>query len=147
MTDNFDNITEAATDLLTRVWIKLDLDAINDIFSDDAKFYGVAGPDPIGRTDYCELASQVFELMRLKDFTLLEVITADGLRGAVRVRFHMTTQASGRTAVQDATIYMTLRDGKICEFDYHFDFLQYFTSVEQLPPDAAYLLLSGQSLG
>ncbi|CUH77544.1 Ketosteroid isomerase-related protein [Tropicibacter naphthalenivorans] len=130
-------------DVLQRIWIDNDLDAIDDIYQPDAEIHGMVPGTVLGPREFREVIEQYSTLSRLDGFTIHDVFVDSDDRAAFRITLQVTSFANGRTAPQDCSIFMTLRDGRIAATHNYVDLMGYFEMVGALPEHTAYMLLAG----
>jgi ketosteroid isomerase-like protein len=104
-----------------------DVEKVLEIFTPDAKFVlNAAPPQTIVAcaTEGCSgMRTALTRLVDVFEFQALEVIDAvvEGSKAAIRTRFTVKSQATGKTEVTEWLDLVEFRDGKVASFTEFFD--------------------------
>ncbi|WP_226780746.1 ester cyclase [Oceaniglobus trochenteri] len=132
-------------DFLHRVWIRGDMDVVDDIFAPDVEAAGLMPDMKLTPEDFKTMVLAMLNMVTIREFTVVMALSdGDWVTAMIRIR----AQSQINTAMVDTTAQTTARfeGGKIVEAYNHFDFLALFQQLELIPPDAMVVCLSGESL-
>ena len=129
-----------------RVWVKADLEAIDQFFAPRAGAEGIMPDGAVGAEDFRALVPALRALVRDLSITIDRWQDGDDWLWA-----QITVQAlpaQGAAPIRaNGQVMMRFANGLIAEAYNTFDFLTFFEQVGLLPQDAFALLLSGEKLG
>ena len=104
-----------------------DVDKLLAVFTPDAKFsLNAAPPQPTvsvmteGAGGMRTALSQLVEAFEFKDLKIIDSVV-EGSKAAIRIRFTVTSRATGKTAVTELLDLIEFRDGKVASYRQFFD--------------------------
>ena len=104
-----------------------DVDKLLAVFTPDAKFsLNAAPPQPTvsvmteGAGGMRTALSQLVEAFEFKDLQIVESVV-EGSKAAIRIRFTVTSRATGKSAVTESLDLIEFRDGKVASYRQFFD--------------------------
>jgi ketosteroid isomerase-like protein len=104
-----------------------DVDKVLAVFTPDAKFtLNAAPPQPTvsvmteGSGGMRTALSQLVEAFEFKDLKIVDSVV-EGSKAAIRIRFTVTSRATGKSAVTESLDLIEFRDGKVASYTQFFD--------------------------
>ncbi len=132
-------------DWYNRVWVKGDLDSIDDFFTPDTEALGMMS-FAIGPEDFKALAAAVHETIENITVSFGRVVEADDWVCA-QMSAHATTKATEKEVIVVGQVMCRFDNGKIVEAYNQFDFLSFFEQLGLLPDNTLSLCLAGEAIG
>lgn len=128
-----------------RVWIDVDLDAIDEIFRPDSLAEGVIPGMQMGPEDFRELVPMALSLINSPSFSLNKTLE-DGDWASSVYTLSAFGSDNGRPIHCMGQVCARFEGDKIVEAYNSFDFMGLFEQVGLLPENSTVLCLTGQSL-
>jgi ketosteroid isomerase-like protein len=104
-----------------------DVDKVLSVFTPDAKFtLNAAPPQPTvsvmteGSGGMRTALSQLVEAFEFKDLKIVDSVV-EGSKAAIRIRFTVTSRATGKSAATESLDLIEFRDGKVASYTQFFD--------------------------
>jgi ketosteroid isomerase-like protein len=104
-----------------------DVDKVLAVFTPDAKFtLNAAPPQPTvsvmteGSGGMRTALSQLVEAFEFKDLKIVDSVV-EGSKAAIRIRFTVTSRATGKSAATESLDLIEFRDGKVASYTQFFD--------------------------
>lgn len=104
-----------------------DVDKVLAVFTPDAKFtLNAAPPQPTvsvmaeGNGGMRAALSDLIEAFEFKDLKIVDSVV-EGSKAAIRIRFTVTSRATGKSAVTESLDLIEFRDGKVASYTQFFD--------------------------
>ena len=104
-----------------------DVDKLLAVFTPDAKFsLNAAPPQPTvsvmteGAGGMRSALSQLVEAFEFRDLHIVDSVV-EGSKAAIRIRFTVTSRATGKSAVTESLDLIEFRDGKVASYRQFFD--------------------------
>jgi len=128
-----------------RVWNEADLDAIDEIFSEDAKAKGLMPEMRLGPKDFREFVPLVLALI---EDVKIELVNSTENDEWIQSLYKVTARSIANSAPVLVLGQVSVRviDGKFTEAYNCFDFMGLFEQIGQLPEQSLGICLTGGTL-
>ncbi|PSL17274.1 ester cyclase [Shimia abyssi] len=128
-----------------RVWLEVDLDAIDELFTPDTEAKGLLPDFAAGPDDFRDLVPMFLELIEEPTFSLDKVME-EGDWAAALYSLSATNPANGQQVFGSAQLFARFAGGKMVETYNSIDFMSFFEQMGLLPEQSMYLCLTGQKI-
>jgi len=128
-----------------RIWVKQDLDAIDELFSPDAEAQGMMDFG-VGSEDMHAMAAAMLAQMEVAEIRFDREVEMGNWAWASYTA-HTVGRADGRKSQIAGQIMARVVEGKIVEAYNQIDYLSMLEQAGYLPQDTLALCLSGEGIG
>ncbi len=129
-----------------RVWIEVDLDAIDEMFTPDSEAAGLLPGFQVGPDDFRELVPMFLNMVQDPQLSLDKVME-DGDWAAALYSLRVINPVNGQPVASTGQLYVRFDGNKMVEAYNSIDFMSFFEQMGLLPDQSMALCLTGQKIG
>ena len=130
---------------LHSVWIKADVDVVDQIFAPGLRAEGFLPNMKLTPEDFKTMVMALLNLITLPEISFIKTVSDENWV-CVLVRLRAESQINPAIINATGQVMARFEDGKIVEIYNHFDFMGLFEQLGLIPKDAIMLCLSGEPL-
>ncbi|TCL09529.1 ketosteroid isomerase-like protein [Shimia isoporae] len=132
-------------DWFQRVWIDMDLDAVDEYFEPDTEAEGLLPDFGIGPNDFKVFVPMCRALLESLEVHVDKVLEEGNWVSAI-TSMRAVNPTTGQPFAAHGQLFCRFKEDKIVEAYNAFDYLSFFTQLGYLPPQSLELGLTGQKI-